>query len=63
MRAAEHGFVEIYEFGVNCRFKDCRHMEEPGCAVRSAVMTGRIDARRYESYRRLCRLYEKLALE
>jgi ribosome biogenesis GTPase len=63
VRTAEHGFVEIYELAVNCRFKDCRHMEEPGCAVRNAVMTGLIAARRYESYRRLCRLYEKLALE
>jgi ribosome biogenesis GTPase len=63
VRAAEHGFVEIYELSVNCRFKDCRHMEEPGCAVRNAVMTGLIAARRYESYRRLWRLYEKLARE
>jgi putative ribosome biogenesis GTPase RsgA len=36
-------------------------MEEPGCAVRAAVATGHIAARRYESYRRLFRLYEKLA--
>jgi putative ribosome biogenesis GTPase RsgA len=35
-------------------------MEEPGCAVRSAVVNGRIAARRYESYRRLFRLYESL---
>lgn len=63
VRAAEHGFVEIHELSVNCRFKDCRHMEEPGCAVRNAVMTGLIAARRYESYRRLYRLYEKLARE
>jgi ribosome biogenesis GTPase / thiamine phosphate phosphatase len=61
VRAAERGFVEIHELGADCRFKDCRHMEEPGCAVRSAVLTERIAARRYESYRRLCRLYEKLA--
>ncbi len=61
VRAAERGFVEIHEFGANCRFNDCRHMEEPGCAVRAAVSTGQIAARRYESYRRLCRLYEKLA--
>jgi ribosome biogenesis GTPase / thiamine phosphate phosphatase len=61
VRAAERGFVEIHALSVNCRFKDCRHMEEPGCAVRSAVVAGRIAARRYESYRRLCRLYEKLA--
>jgi putative ribosome biogenesis GTPase RsgA len=36
-------------------------MEEPGCAVRAAVDAGAIAPRRYESYRRLFRLYEKLA--
>jgi ribosome biogenesis GTPase len=61
MRAAERGFVEVHQRSVNCRFKDCRHMEEPGCAVRTAVVNGQISARRYESYRRLFRLYEKLA--
>jgi ribosome biogenesis GTPase len=59
-RAAERGFVEIHERSVQCRFKDCRHMEEPGCAVRTAVINQQISARRYESYRRLFRLYEKL---
>jgi ribosome biogenesis GTPase len=61
MRAAERGFVEVYERSVQCRFKDCRHMEEPGCAVRTAVINQQISTRRYESYRRLFRLYEKLA--
>jgi ribosome biogenesis GTPase len=61
VRAAERGFVEILELSVNCRFKDCRHMEEPGCAVRTAVVARQIAARRYESYRRLFRLYENLA--
>jgi ribosome biogenesis GTPase len=61
VRAAERGFVEIHERGLYCRFKDCRHMEEPGCAVRGAVLNKRIAARRYESYRRLSRLYEKFA--
>jgi ribosome biogenesis GTPase len=61
VRAAERGFIEIHERSVNCRFKDCRHMEEPGCAVRTAVLNQQISARRYESYRRLFRLYEKLA--
>lgn len=61
VRAAERGFVEILQLGINCRFKDCRHMEEPGCAVRTAVMNQEIASRRYESYRRLFRLYEKLA--
>jgi ribosome biogenesis GTPase len=61
VRAAERGFVEIHERSVQCRFKDCRHMEEPGCAVRTAVINQQISTRRYESYRRLFRLYEKLA--
>jgi ribosome biogenesis GTPase / thiamine phosphate phosphatase len=61
VRAAERGFIEIHRLSADCRFNDCRHMQEPGCAVRSAVVSGEIAARRYESYRRLFRLYEKLA--
>jgi ribosome biogenesis GTPase / thiamine phosphate phosphatase len=61
VRAAERGFIEILARGVDCRFKDCRHMEEPGCAVRTAVVDQQIATRRYESYRRLFRLYENLA--
>lgn len=59
-RAAERGFVEIHARSAQCRFNDCRHLEEPGCAVRAAVLSHEIAARRYESYRRLFRLYEKL---
>jgi ribosome biogenesis GTPase / thiamine phosphate phosphatase len=61
VRAAERGFIEIHERSAQCRFKDCRHLEEPGCAVRTAVLNQEISPRRYESYRRLYRLYEKLA--
>jgi ribosome biogenesis GTPase len=61
VRAAERGFKEIHQIGAHCRFKDCRHLEEPGCAVRTAVVALEIAPRRYESYRRLFRLYEKLA--
>ena len=61
VRAAGRGFIEIHRLSADCRFKDCRHMEEPGCAVRRAVMSREIAVRRYESYRRLFRLYEKLA--
>jgi ribosome biogenesis GTPase len=61
VRAAGRGFIEIQQLSANCRFKDCRHMEEPGCAVRTAVVAQEIAPRRYESYRRLYRLYEKLA--
>lgn len=60
-RAAERGFVEIHARAADCHFSDCRHLEEPQCAVRDAVLTLEIAPRRYESYRRLYRLYEKLS--
>ena len=46
-------FPELQETGQHCRFADCAHRVEPGCAVRAAVETGVIDARRYASYLRL----------
>jgi ribosome biogenesis GTPase len=54
------GFVEVERLAPGCRFADCRHMREPACAVRDAVAGGGMDERRYESYRRLRRLYEEL---
>lgn len=60
-RAAERGFVEILGRSADCRFNDCRHLQEPGCAVRSALDAGEISARRYESYRRLLRLHTQFA--
>ncbi len=60
LERATLGFREIAQLAGQCRFQDCRHMQEPGCAVRAATDTGVIAARRYESYRRLRRLYEEL---
>lgn len=37
----------------SCRFRDCTHTNEPGCAVRKAVDSGELDVRRLESYRKL----------
>ena len=54
------GFPEVEQLAPGCRFMDCRHLREPDCAVRTAAETGGFDARRYESYRRLRRLYEDL---
>jgi ribosome biogenesis GTPase len=55
------GFPEVARLAAGCRFSDCRHMREPGCAVRAAAEDGSWHARRYESYRRLRRLREQLA--
>ncbi len=46
-------FPDIEERAEHCRFADCTHAHEPGCAVRSAVEAGEIPARRLESYLRL----------
>ena len=54
------GFREIEKAGHECRFANCRHLREPGCAVKSGVENDTISARRYESYRRLLFLTEKL---
>lgn len=55
-RDISHGFVEIEAFGQRCRFNDCSHLRERQCAVQEAVARGDIDARRFESYRRLMNL-------
>ncbi len=47
------GFPEIRAQAEHCRFRDCRHLVEPGCAVRAAVEDGTLSPRRYDHYRRL----------
>lgn len=48
-------FSEIEELSARCRFHDCAHESEPGCAVRAAVDAGELPVRRLESYRKLMR--------
>lgn len=45
-----HYFREIFTVGQDCRYSDCLHTGEPGCAVEQAVIEGRIAVSRYESY-------------
>jgi ribosome biogenesis GTPase len=45
-----HFFPEIFRISKECRFYNCLHLDEPGCAVRDAVETGAIDPLRYRSY-------------
>ncbi len=46
-------FPDIEAFAVSCRFRDCGHEEEPGCAVVAAAEAGNLALRRLDSYRRL----------
>ena len=47
--------LEISDYAKSCRFKDCKHMDEPGCAVLEAVNKGLLDPKVYESYLKLRR--------
>ena len=51
----EDAFSEIHELIENCRFRDCTHAEEPGCAVVAEVENGNLPADRLESFRALQR--------
>jgi ribosome biogenesis GTPase len=46
----EHGFPEFRPLVAACRFRDCRHRNEPDCAVKQAVADGGIDPRRYAHF-------------
>jgi len=47
------GFIEFRPFLGHCRFRDCRHQAEPGCALLAAVEAGKIHPQRFASYRRI----------
>lgn len=57
------GFREIEAAGDNCKFSNCRHLREPDCAVKTSVQAKTISARRYESYKRLHVLTDKLNVD
>jgi ribosome biogenesis GTPase len=53
-------FAEIEELAQRCRFHDCAHETEPGCAVLAAVDSGELPERRLESYRKLMRENQRI---
>jgi len=48
-------FGDIQELAARCKFRDCQHQDEPGCAVRAAVESEALDAERVESFHKLGR--------
>lgn len=48
-------FPDIEALEQQCRFRDCTHTSEPGCAIRQALEEGRLDSRRFENYQKLNR--------
>jgi ribosome biogenesis GTPase len=51
----DRAFEDLDDLAQRCRFRDCEHRTEPGCAVREAIRTGALDAARLESFRHLQR--------
>lgn len=48
-------FDDVETLAASCRFHDCQHQKEPGCAIRLAIEDGRLERSRYDSYRKLQR--------
>ena len=57
----EAAFQDLESLAGECRFADCSHGREPGCAVRAALADGTLDVERFESWRKLQRELERLA--
>lgn len=51
----EQSFADVEQYFSACRFRDCRHQTEPGCAVQAAIAAGTLPASRWESYQKLLR--------
>jgi ribosome biogenesis GTPase len=55
-------FTDVEELAAECRFSDCSHEREPGCAIRAALAGGTLDRERWESYGKLQRELRALAI-
>jgi ribosome biogenesis GTPase / thiamine phosphate phosphatase len=55
-------FTDVEALFARCRFSDCAHRTEPGCAVREAIRTGELDPDRYASYEKLKRELHRLEI-
>ena len=60
-RGIERAFADVFDLMDHCRFRNCKHEDEPGCAVLTAITDGRLDPLRLYSMKRL--VAEELALE
>ncbi len=60
--ALEGTFSDVEELAVECRFGDCSHQHEPGCAVLAAVESGELPAERLQSWRKLQRELHAIAI-
>jgi ribosome biogenesis GTPase len=57
----DQAFADVDELAADCRFNDCAHTREPGCAVQQAIEEGQLPRERLQSYRALQRELARLA--
>ncbi|MFD1382349.1 ribosome small subunit-dependent GTPase A [Rhodanobacter aciditrophus] len=53
-------FADVLEFASHCRFNDCTHTNEPGCAIKQAVQDGKLEEQRVDAFRRTYGHYQDL---
>lgn len=58
--ALSETFDDVTELAADCRFRDCRHDAEPGCAVKAAVAGGALEEARYQNFLKLAREHQAL---
>ncbi|MBN1389478.1 MAG: ribosome small subunit-dependent GTPase A [Candidatus Thermoplasmatota archaeon] len=58
----DDAFRDIHDLSIDCRFRDCQHLSEPGCAVRHALETGELDSLRYDNYVKMRKELHHLAI-
>ena len=52
-----HGFIELRPYIGMCKFSNCKHESEPGCAILQALQEHKISAQRFDSYKKMCTEY------
>jgi ribosome biogenesis GTPase len=58
----EEAFADVEELAAACRFNDCSHGTEPGCAVKTALASGELSRERYASWQKLQRELRSIAI-
>lgn len=59
----ERAFADVFDLADHCKFRDCKHREEPDCAVQAAIASGQLKNERLEAMRRLVQEEEQLEEE
>lgn len=59
----ERAFKDVFDLADHCKFRDCKHREEPDCAVQAAIIAGELKIERLDAMRRLVQEEEALEIE